>query len=214
MHYWNDGVHPLLTNTAAIPILVAEAQLLSQYSNVVGMVLNDEPFTNDAEISFAPALGAQYVAVKNVVPDDFPVSVASNPCGNIASSRGNAMSYSAASKNLFDSIAQYQDFMCFNPQAANVTSDMIALITAYPTKQIVFGGGNAASDDIGAAARAAALIALVGANNVRLYSQFAVLDFAGTAFGMFNDDYTPRRARTDAFTIAIAVAAFHHGTSP
>lgn len=183
---------------AAAVIFAAVAAAAAQFTNFIGGVLIDEDYT------VGGATGATltgntlcYNTVKAVIPPNIPIGATSNPGGVNASPVFSNNSTLAA-------VASINDIFVYNPQAAYTLSDVAAIQSSYPGKQIVMAGAVASTDDGTSATITTALMAMVDPVNIPLFGYFIMQDFpipAPThAFGMFDVAMAPKATRTAAFS--------------
>lgn len=183
------------TVAQAAVILAADAAQAALYPNCVGYCCTDESASDPTNLTTI------YNAVKAAVPTNFAITCTSNPCGNAASAAGNAFEYDGgnSSKATLDAIIGLCDFFCFNPQAANVPSDLNNLNTAFPAYQVAMGGSVAKVTDGTFNTVFTALAALMGQKNINLNGVFILQDFDANALGLYSGP-APTGPRTSRIT--------------
>ena len=183
----SDWIGTITINQAAT-VAAADALVCSQYPNHLGYVCMDEVYalsnTNGTLTSQSTTL---YNGAKSLVPSNFPIAVTSNPCGNIT----NVFEYdgansSQANLDALSSPNDLNDFLCFNPHAASVSSDLTNLRAAFPNKVIIFGGSNSQTSDGAANTVTTALSALIGTNNCKGNAYFCYEDYDVNAYGLYS----------------------------
>lgn len=180
---WGSSV----TDDEAAVVIGASAALASRSPMCIGACYTDEVFPNDATSPEVAMLVKANTSARAQCPSNFSMTATSNPCGNQASSNGNAMAYDAAfhSKQNLDVIITLCDHFCFNPQSPNVASDMTDLNTAFPSYPVIFGGASASTSDSSFATNATALSLLMSQKNVQAIAHFTMQNFASQAWGMW-----------------------------
>src|SRR5262249_35503605 len=186
-----------ISNEQVCDVLAADNAMMSQYPNVIGCVTVDEPWMSGvgeggtiADATIVSYIAAQYAAVKAVVPADFPVCAAPNPCGD-PSIGGNVFQY-VGNEAKCGAVAPYCDFFAFHPFNIPSWGDTYNLRMAYPGKRFMMTSSVLSENgDPNMAAKATAIFDMVdrGVPDIRGMAWFLCTDFDANTYGLFNNDF-------------------------